>query len=47
VRDPQSSFARDVADVHVDRAWAEDELARDVAVRAAVGEQAHDLDLTP
>ena len=38
-------LAQDVADVHVDRARAEEELLGDVAVRAPDGDQPHDLEL--
>src|SRR5439155_8910777 len=37
----------DVADVHVDRARTEEELAGDLAVRASFGNPPHDLELAP
>src|SRR5207253_7453209 len=40
-------LGQDVAHVHLDGPGAEEELARDLPVRAAHGDEAHDLELAP
>jgi hypothetical protein len=46
VRERQAELGEHVADVHVDRPRAEEELARDLAVRPTHCDQTQDLELS-